>query len=343
MSLNKQPAVTTRLAQLPLVRSAFANLSEMYGDTKSSIPAFRSVSEGLEGGVTLITSVACQGMSPVITKLKPQVSIVNDVACKSLDWLEEKFPVLQTSTDQLVAGFRSKALEMQDAVSIVAHGTVDCVQYAVRSIMARDKQPDDRSLIGRAASVSSKGLDSALNMSEALVDRMLPPLEEEKKEEDILVADSEEVTLGRKYSVRLVTLSITLCRRTIQLAGSKMQSAEIMAALSTSSDQLRILQTSWMALTWGLERFPLHVQEQIVSALFYFTQRYNLRVAPQRLSNPESGECVTAKVAAITQTPPKGTWDSPQRNPNWRARRPASMSVIERRSTQSLGKEIGPS
>ncbi|XP_077575257.1 perilipin-2-like [Stigmatopora nigra] len=342
MSLDKQ-TVTSRLAQLPLVRSAYANLSEMYGDTKSNIPVFRSVSEGVEGGVTLITSVAYQGMSPVITKLKPQVSVVNDVACKSLDWLEEKFPVLQTSTDQIVAGFRSKALEMQDAVSIVAHGTVDCVQYAVRSIMARDKQPEERSLIGRAASVSSKGLASALNMSEALVDRMLPPPEEEKKEEDIQVVDSEEVTLRRRYSVRLVTLSITLCRRTIQLAGAKIQSAEIMSALSTSSDQLRILQTSWMALAWSLERFPQHVQEQIMSAVFHFTQMYNLRIGPQRPSNPESGKCVSPRVAAITQTPTKGTKDSPHRNPNWRARRPASMSVVESRLSRRLGEGISPS
>ncbi|XP_057700218.1 perilipin-2-like isoform X4 [Corythoichthys intestinalis] len=179
MSLSKQNAAA-RVAQLPLVRSAFTNLLDLYGDAKSGNPGFGSVCEGLESSVKQLASVVSHRVSPAITKLNPQVSLANDVACKTLDWLEATFPVLQTSSDQLVAGLRSKVMEMQDAVSIAAHGTVDSVQHAVMCIMASAQQPGDRSLMGRAISVSSMGLASALNITEALVDRMLPPLEEEK-------------------------------------------------------------------------------------------------------------------------------------------------------------------
>ncbi|XP_077379606.1 perilipin-2-like isoform X2 [Festucalex cinctus] len=336
MSQNKQTA-TARVAQLPLVRSAYDNLTVLYGETKSSHANLKSVCEGLESGVTLFGSVALQRVSPVIVKLKPQVSFANDVACKSLDWLEATFPVLHTPTDQIVAGVRSKVLEVQDVVNIVAHGTVDCVQHAVTCMMARVQQPDDQSLVGKAVSASSVGLDSALNISEALVDRMLPPPEKEKKEEDVAVENSEVAALERRYSVRLMTLSITLCRRTIQLAGAKIHSTQIMEAFSASPGQLRILQTSWLALTWSLEKLPLHVQQQIVSAFFHFKQMYNLRVTQQ--SRPKQVE--SAQLGPVepeeSQSPHKGVKNHLRATFNWRVRGAASTSLVETQSEKGVG------
>ncbi|XP_061628291.1 perilipin-2-like isoform X2 [Phyllopteryx taeniolatus] len=334
MPLNTQTAATARLAQLPLVRSACASLSVLYGDAKSRNPGLRFVCERLESSAALFTSGARHRVSPVLTKFKPQVSFADDVACKSLDWLEATFPVLHTSTDQLVAGVRSKVLEMQDAVTIAAHGTVDCVQHAVTCIVERVQQPDDLSLVGRAVAASSMGLASALNLSEALVDRMLT--EEEKQEEDVVVEGSEAAASVRRYSVRLVTLSITLCRRTIQLAGAKMQSTQIMGAFSTSSSQLHIL----LALAWSLEQLPLHVQQQIVSVFFYFTQMFNLGVAEQSCSKQDRSVCLSAGAPEATSTPHKVIKYSSRPNSNWQARRTASICVFESRLTP-LGKGEG--
>ncbi|XP_051941010.1 perilipin-2-like isoform X1 [Hippocampus zosterae] len=301
MSLTKQTAAA-RVAQLPLVRSACASLSVFYGDTKRKNASLKCVCEGLENSVTMLSSAAFHKVSPVITKLQPQVSLANGIACKSLDWLEETFPVLHTPADQLVAGVRSKVQEIQDVVSIAAHGTVDCAQHAVTCVMARVQKPEDQSLVGKAVSVSTKGLASALNVSEALVDRMLPPTEEEKKEEDGLAEGSEVATFERKYSVRLVTLSITLCRRTIRLAAAKIHSSQIMEAFSPSSGQLRILHSSWLALAWSLEQLPLHVQQQIVSAFFYFTQMYNFRVIQQSSSKQDSSVCLSGVASETNPT-----------------------------------------
>lgn len=68
-------------------------------------------------------------------------------------------------------------------VSIAANGTVDCVQHTLTWLMGRTQPADDPAdlpLLQRALSVASVGLDSALIMSETMMDRVLPPTEEEK-------------------------------------------------------------------------------------------------------------------------------------------------------------------
>lgn len=82
-------------------------------------------------------------------------------------------------------------LEIQDVVSIVVNGTVDCAKYTVTWAMNSGQQKMDQgrnvaddganqSLVVRAISVANVGLDSALSRSEALVDQMLPPSEDDR-------------------------------------------------------------------------------------------------------------------------------------------------------------------
>lgn len=71
--------------------------------------------------------------------------------------------------------------EIQDVVSIAANGSVDCVHMLTTWLVGRVQQADDQvdqPLLERAISAASMGLDSALIMSEALMDQMLPPPEE---------------------------------------------------------------------------------------------------------------------------------------------------------------------
>lgn len=73
--------------------------------------------------------------------------------------------------------------EIQNVVSIAANGSVGCAHMAVTWLMGRMQQADDRAeqpLVERAVGMASVGLDSALMMSEALMDRVLPPTEEDK-------------------------------------------------------------------------------------------------------------------------------------------------------------------
>lgn len=84
---------------------------------------------------------------------------------------------------KIVVGAKNKMLEIRDVVNIAANGTMECVQHTVAWVIERMQQADERTnhaAVERAISVASVGLDSALNMSEALMDRVLPPTEEEK-------------------------------------------------------------------------------------------------------------------------------------------------------------------
>uniref|UniRef100_A0A3Q3EDB0 Perilipin-2 n=1 Tax=Kryptolebias marmoratus TaxID=37003 RepID=A0A3Q3EDB0_KRYMA len=99
--VSKIPSAIDRVAKLPVVRSACSTLSVLYKETKCSNPNLKCLCEGLERGMTTLTTAAYFRVSPVIVKLEPQISAANDVACKGLDWLEASFPVLQSPTDEV--------------------------------------------------------------------------------------------------------------------------------------------------------------------------------------------------------------------------------------------------
>nr|XP_061843861.1 perilipin-2-like isoform X2 [Nerophis lumbriciformis] len=197
MSPQTQNAAA-RLAQIPMVHSAWSSLSGLYGGAKSRNPGLKCVCEGLESRVTLLGLLACRKVAPVITQLQPQISFANDVACKSLDWLEVTFPVLHAPTHQVMAGVRSKVLEVQDAVSSVAMGTV-------QRVMAMLQQADHHQSLVMLQQADHQSLVSV--DSEAVVEhtRRRPPPEDTNADWPV-----EEVETDTR---RLGTLSITLCRR----------------------------------------------------------------------------------------------------------------------------------
>lgn len=77
---------------------------------------------------------------------------------------------------------RNKVHGVQDVVNMAVNGTMDCVQYTVARLVEGMQQVNDtdQSLVEMALSVAVVGLDSALNVSEALVDSVLPPTKEEQ-------------------------------------------------------------------------------------------------------------------------------------------------------------------
>lgn len=84
---------------------------------------------------------------------------------------------------KIIIGAKTKMLEIRDAVNIAAYGTLDCMHHSVVRVIESFQQDDEQSnhaVLERAIKVASMGLDSALSMSEALMDRVLPPTEEEK-------------------------------------------------------------------------------------------------------------------------------------------------------------------
>ncbi|NXJ16694.1 PLIN3 protein, partial [Odontophorus gujanensis] len=95
-----QQSVVTRVGSLPLVSSACSIVSSAYTSTKESHPYVHSVCNAAEKGVRTLTAAAVSGAQPILTKLEPQISTANEYACRGLDKLEEKLPILQQPTEK---------------------------------------------------------------------------------------------------------------------------------------------------------------------------------------------------------------------------------------------------
>ncbi|KAM4583575.1 perilipin-2-like [Odontesthes bonariensis] len=289
----KVPSAVARLAQLPMVLSARATLSVLYRDTKSINPNLNSMCDALESRVVAFSAAACTTVSPVIVKFEPQISIANNVACKSLDWLAISFPVLLSPTDQVVATAKNKMQEIHDVVSITAKGTVDCVQYAVRQVMSGILQADDgasKSLVERVVSFASVGLDSALSLSEALVDQVLPPSDKDKEDEAHLVEGFEGATHKGRYPERMLSLTTKLFKRTYQSAGSKIQTVQVMESVSRSTTLVQNLRSSWVGLICSLQELPQYLQYRAVSVFFFIAQMYNVSSLPSHKVQAKNGK-----------------------------------------------------
>ncbi|KAI3353169.1 hypothetical protein L3Q82_019716 [Scortum barcoo] len=275
--MRKVPSAAARLAKLPVVRSACIKLSVLYIDTKRCHPNLKSVCEVLESSVTAIGDRA----SPVMVKLQPQSEycqatlLTFTMGCGCEPWIKE-----------IVTTAKNKMHEIQDVVSIAANGTVDCVQHTVTWLMGQTQQGDDQAtdqpLVERVIRVASVGLDSALILSEALIDRVLPPTEQDQEEAARLLEGFVAAKLRRSYSVRLVSVATKLCRRTFHMVESKMQSVQVIETLSRSSGLVKDLQSSWLTVAWSIQGLPQYVQHQLVSVFFFVSQMYNLGCPPSQ-------------------------------------------------------------
>ncbi|NXG25233.1 PLIN3 protein, partial [Grallaria varia] len=91
------------VANLPLVSCACSAVSSAYTSTKESHPCVRSVCAAAEKGVKALTAAAVSGAQPLLSRLEPQISVANKFACKGLDKLEEKLPILQQPPERVTS------------------------------------------------------------------------------------------------------------------------------------------------------------------------------------------------------------------------------------------------
>ncbi|XP_062333902.1 perilipin-2-like [Osmerus eperlanus] len=323
---NKSQSAIYRMATLPVVNSAYVLVSVLYCDTKRTHPYIKSMCEVVETGVKSISSVAYEGAAPIFFKLEPQILVVNELACKGLDKLESAFPVLHKPSEQIASSAKSMMLEARAAMSIAIHGAKDCVLYSIVGLAGRTKEVltetfvliEARGLnvvpIRKAARLASDGLDSALSMSEILVDQALPPTDEEMEEQVKTVKGFELVPARPGNSARLVSLTTKLCRRAYRQTAAnvhsvRVHSQESVSLLRHSMDLDKLggllrwtnlgkqevketekdvfhglvaaaghdsqLQTSNFSLSWNLNNLPSHLQQQVLCMLLCASQIYN--------------------------------------------------------------------
>ncbi|CAO2587994.1 Plin2, partial [Lemmus lemmus] len=243
-------SVVTRVANLPLVSSTYDLVSSAYISTKDQHPYLRSVCEIAEKGVKTVTSVAVTSALPIIQKLEPQIAVANTYACKGLDRIEEKLPILNQPTAevswdgaepaclfflQIVANARGAVTGAKDAVTTTVAGAKDSVASTITGVVDKTKGAVTGSvertksvvnggistvLGSRMVQLVSSGVENALAKSELLVDHLLFPETEAKKVEGF------DVVQKPSYYVRLGSLSTKLRSRAYQQALSRVKDAK---------------------------------------------------------------------------------------------------------------------
>ncbi|KAH0625861.1 hypothetical protein JD844_034197 [Phrynosoma platyrhinos] len=188
MDEQDQKNVAGRVASLPLVSSAYDMVSAAYASTKESHPYVKSVCDAAEKGVKTIASAAASGAQPILSKLEPQISTANEYACKGLDKLEEKLPILQQPTDkEVVSGSvemtRSAVSGGMEMTKSAVSGGMEMTKSAVSGGMEMTKSAVSSSvntvMSSSVGQMVSSGVDAVLGKSEELVDRYLPITDEE--------------------------------------------------------------------------------------------------------------------------------------------------------------------
>ncbi|XP_033713947.1 perilipin-2 isoform X2 [Delphinus delphis] len=240
VAVEPQPSVVTRVANLPLVSSTYDLVSSAYINTKDQYPYLKSVCEMAEKGVKTITSVAVTSALPIIQKLEPQIAVANTYACKGLDRIEEKLPILNQPTNQVVANAKGAMTGAKDAVTTTMTGAKDSVANTITGVVDKTKGTVTGSvektksvvsgginivLGSRMMQLVSSGVENALTKSELLVDQYLPLTKDELEKEAKKVEGFDPVQKP-SYYIRLGSLSTKLRSWAYQQALSRVKEAK---------------------------------------------------------------------------------------------------------------------
>ncbi|XP_052573774.1 perilipin-2 isoform X2 [Peromyscus californicus insignis] len=240
VAIDPQPSVVTRVANLPLVSSTYDLVSSAYVSTKDQHPYLRSVCEMAEKGVKTVTSVAVTSAMPIIQKLEPQIAVANTYACKGLDRIEERLPILNQPTAEIVANAKGAVTGAKDAVTTTVAGAKDSVASTITGVVDKTKgavtggvertksavNGSINTVLGsRMVQLVSSGVENALAKSELLVDQYLP-LTQEELEIEAKKVEGFDVVQKPSYYVRLGSLSSKLRSRAYQQALSKVKDAK---------------------------------------------------------------------------------------------------------------------
>ncbi|XP_018093600.2 uncharacterized protein LOC494638 isoform X2 [Xenopus laevis] len=220
---QQQQSVVVRIINLPLVSSTYDLVSSAYTSTKENHPYLKSVCDVAEKSVKSITSVALTSAMPIIHRLEPQIAVANNIACMSLDKIEEKLPILYQPSDKIVSN-------ASDAVAGAKETVLQSITGAVNDSVEMTKAVVNGSIntvLGSSVvQMMNTGVNTALTTSENLLEQYLPPTDEELA---IEATKTEGFESGKQpnYYVRLGSLSTKARKRAYRQAVTRISDAKI--------------------------------------------------------------------------------------------------------------------
>ncbi|KAJ8417366.1 hypothetical protein AAFF_G00285930 [Aldrovandia affinis] len=227
-----QDIVFLRLLNLPVVSSTYEMIERTYTSTKHTHPLLCSVCGVYERGAKTAGSLAVWSVQPALHRLEPQLEAVNNLACRGLDRLEEKIPALQYPPEKLASditeAFTSTLLSAKQGLTAAIASTSDTVlglatggYQLTRSAVSGGV---DYVLSSGPVHLAGEGADTALTLTEHLVNYILPASDREIKKdgswEQDAGAESPDTLPGYH---RLGTLASTVCRRAYDQTAAQLQ------------------------------------------------------------------------------------------------------------------------
>ncbi|XP_062984821.1 LOW QUALITY PROTEIN: perilipin-3-like [Elgaria multicarinata webbii] len=244
-----QENILRRVANMPLVSSAYDAAATAFSSTKDTHPYVKSLLDTAEKGVKILTEVALTIAQPILTKLEPQVAMASGYASEGLDTLAEKLPVLQLTVDKVASDTKemvsSKMTSTKEALANQLFGVVDMTKEVVQGSMKATKSIISHSLTtvveSRVGQIAVRSAEAMLGRSEELIDDYLPITDEELALLSAVLTDGDMIPVRpyvqQEYLVRLGTLSVKLCHRAYQHSVAKLKRAQ--QAIQNSLSQLQ--------------------------------------------------------------------------------------------------------
>ncbi|XP_033108803.1 perilipin-2-like isoform X4 [Anneissia japonica] len=156
MSTEVMPQMTSsmysRVLSYPMVSTAVDQVASIYNMSKEKSGLVRCTFEVAEKSVALAAATA----KPVVDRCEKPIAMVNGYACKQLDKLEEKVPIITEPTDKVVSKVKNETWKVID------NGKKSSSNY-VNSLIDT-----------RVGNLVTSGVDTALMVTEHAVDYYLP-------------------------------------------------------------------------------------------------------------------------------------------------------------------------
>ncbi|CAG0913017.1 unnamed protein product [Notodromas monacha] len=168
----------SRVGQLPVVAAVFGSVQRGYERVKQSpVPLVGSTLNAAEASA----KYAVATVSPVAMKFQRPIGFVDSIACKGLDVIEARLPLVKKEPEQIIA----------DAKAVIS-GTVSAPVNMAKQMTSYGKnkagEVADYSQVKliqavktKYAQVALQNLDSMLNLVDTYVDKLIPPQEKDEK------------------------------------------------------------------------------------------------------------------------------------------------------------------
>ncbi|XP_051901675.1 uncharacterized protein LOC127587419 [Pristis pectinata] len=153
-----------------------------YSDIKRTNWLIHSACGLVEGSARLVARAVARGTRPLLDNLEPQINIANDLAANRLDRLEERFPILKLSVDEVTSHLSVSISLTLDNVQEWIASERDRVTGRTRAAMVRAQG----FVAGRVTAFLNTSLGQVLEARGAralvsfdrMVDQYLPDTEE---------------------------------------------------------------------------------------------------------------------------------------------------------------------